>query len=165
MILGSPELEHLIVAVGLAAARTVPLAWLVPAFGGPHVPSHIRVGLGLGLAMLCLPSLRGVPLPGAGPAQFGRVAGLTLAASAQMLEAALGLAAPAVVALLLADLAMGAIGQAAPQIPLYFVAMPLKALIGVGAMLIALGALDSAMTAGFGSWAVLLDRAVRAWRP
>jgi flagellar biosynthetic protein FliR len=110
-------------------------------------------------------SYQAVPIAAsATPPQLGQVAGLALVASAQMMEAALGLAAPAIVALLLSDLAMGAIGQAAPQIPLYFVAMPFKALIGVGAVLISLGALDSAMTSGLGSWAVLLERAVAAWR-
>src|SRR4051812_23267815 len=63
--MGDPEISA--AAVGLGAARTLPIAWLVPAFGGPSVPAFIRVGLGLGLAVLCLPKLTG-QVPEAGPA-------------------------------------------------------------------------------------------------
>jgi flagellar biosynthetic protein FliR len=98
------------------------------------------------------------------PAGFAQAAALAVAASAQMLEAALGLAAPALVALLLADLALGALGRVAPQIPLYFVGMPLKALLGVGALLMAVGAIDQTLSAGFTGWAGLLTRAVAVWR-
>jgi flagellar biosynthetic protein FliR len=255
------DLESTLVAVGLGAARTVPLAWMVPAFGGPHVAAHLRVGIGLALSALCLPRLRG-QVPAGGPAlwvllvarevavgltlgyvaaslfraaelagrltdtlrganlaealsplseartsplgdvmsllavviflelgglghvaaalarsydavplaasvtggQLGRVAHVAVVASAQLLEAAIGLAAPALVALLLADLALGAIGRVAPQVPLYFVGMPLKALLGVGAVLVSLGAVDTALTHGFAGWAALFGRAVAAWR-
>jgi flagellar biosynthetic protein FliR len=254
-------LEDAVVAVGLGAARTVPVAWMLPAFGGPHVPAQVRVGLGLALAVLCLPALSGrapqagpllwilllgrevavgvtlgfvsslvfraaetagrltdilrganlaevlnpvaeertsplgdvtlllavvifLELGGLGhvaaalarsydavpvaasvrPAGLGQAAGLAMVASGQMLEAALGLAAPALVALLLADLALGAVGRVAPQIPLYFVGMPLKALLGVGAVLLSVGALDQTLTAGFQGWAGLLARAVAVWR-
>jgi flagellar biosynthetic protein FliR len=256
------ELEAGVAAVGLGAARTVPVAWMVPAFGGPGAPAPVRVGLGLGLAVLCLPRLAGQiptqagpalwllllarelavgltlgfvaslifraaesagrlgdllrgadyaevisPLSGArtspfgqatallaiviflelgglghlaaalgrsydavpiaasaAPAQLGRVATLVLAASAQMLEAALGLAAPVLVALLLADLVLGVIGRAAPQLPLYFVGMPAKALLGVGAALVGLGSLHAVLTDGFRGWAALVERAVTVWR-
>jgi flagellar biosynthetic protein FliR len=254
-------LELAVVAVGLGAARALPVAWMLPAFGGPHVPAQVRVAVGLALAVLCLPVLTGqvprlgplswilllgrevavgvtlgfvgslvfraaemagrltdilrganlaealdptsgertsplgdvtlllavviflelggpghvaaalarsyeaVPVAaGVRPAGFAQAAGLALAASAQMLEAALGLAAPALVALLLADLALGAVGRAAPQIPLYFVGMPLKALLGVGVVLVSVGALDQTLTAGFRGWAGLLARAVEVWR-
>lgn len=257
--MSEPEISA--AAVGLGAARTLPIAWLVPAFGGPHLSAPIRVGLGLGLAVLCLPRLAGqvpdagaalwvlllarelavgltlgfvaslifraaesagrltdvlrganlaevispvsggrtsplgeltallaiviflelgglgqlaqalgrsydaVPIgPTATPAQLGRVVALAVSASAQMLEAALGLAAPALVALLLADLVLGLVGRAAPQLPLYFVGMPLKALLGVGAALVAIAALDAALVAGFRGWTVLIGRAIEAWR-
>ena len=254
-------LDSSVAAVGLGAARTLPVAWMVPAFGGASVPAPIRTGLGLGLAVLCLPRLAGhVPevgpalwilllvrelavgltlgfvaslifraAEGAGrlsdifrganlaevispvsggassplgeltlllaiviflelgglghlavalgrsydavpvaatatPAQLGRVAGLVLAASAQMLEAALGLAAPALVALVLADLVLGVIGRAAPQLPVYFVGMPVKALLGVGAVLVGVASLDAALVGGFRGWAALLEKAVAVWR-
>lgn len=255
------ELESSVAAVGLGAARTVPLCWMVPAFGGRSTPALTRIGLGVGLAVLCLPRISG-QVPDAGPllwmlllareaavgltlgfvaslvfraaegagrltdvfrganlaevispvsggrtsplgeltallaiviflelgglghlatalarsydavpitaavtpAQLGRVVTLVLAASAQMLEAAVGLAAPALVALLLADLVLGLIGRAAPQLPLYFVGMPLKALLGVGAVLVAIATLDTALVAGFRGWLDLLGRAITVWR-
>jgi flagellar biosynthetic protein FliR len=254
-------LELAVLAVGLGAARTLPVAWMLPPFGGPHVPAQVRLALGVALAVLCLPVLTGqVPRAGplvwilllgrevavgvtlgfvgslvfraaetagrltdilrganlaevlnpiseertsplgdvtlllavviflelgglghvatalarsydavpvaalARPTGFAQAAALAVAASAQMLEAALGLAAPALVALLLADLALGALGRVAPQIPLYFVGMPLKALLGVGAVLVAVGAIDQTLTAGFQGWAGLLARAVAVWR-
>jgi flagellar biosynthetic protein FliR len=254
--------EGVLLAVGLGAARTVPVAWMIPAFGGPLVPAPVRVGSGLALALLCLPRLEGqvpggasallwgvlvarevavgltlgfvgslvfraaevagrltdilrganlaevlsplsqerssplgqitlllsvviflelgglgqvavalarsydaVPIAAAAsPAHFGRAAALAIAASGQMLEAALGLVAPALVALLLADLALGAVARAAPQIPVYFVGMPLKALLGVGALLVSVGALQQALGEGFRGWPALLARAVAVWR-
>jgi type III secretion protein SpaR/YscT/HrcT len=255
------ELESSLAAVGLGAARTVPVAWMVPAFGGRSAPALTRVGLGMGLAVLCLPRISG-QLPDAGPvlwllllareaavgltlgfvaslvfraaegagrltdmlrganlaevispvsggrssplgeltallaiviflelgglghlaaalgrsydavpiaasttpAQLGRVVAVVVAASAQMLEAAVGLAAPALVALLLADLVLGMVGRAAPQLPLYFVGMPLKALLGVGAVLVAMATLDTALVAGFRGWLDLVARAIAVWR-
>jgi type III secretory pathway component EscT len=248
-------------ALGLGAARTVPVAWMVPAFGGPSAPAALRIGLGLGLAGLCLPRLSGQvpdagaalwvlllareaavgltlgfvaslifraaetaglltdvfrganlaevisPVSGGGtsplgqmtgllaiviffelgglghlasalarsydavpiaatatPAQLGRVVSLLVGASAQMLEAALGLAAPALVALVLSDLALGALGRALPRLPVYFVGMPAKALLGVGAVLVGLGTLDATLVAGFRGWTALLEQAVAAWR-
>ncbi len=255
------DIERQIVAVGLGAARTMPVVWMMPVFGGPNVPAQVRVGLGLSLAVLCLPVLDGqVPQAGpalwllllarevavgltlgfvagtifraaemggrlvdilrganmaevlspvseertsplgnvmvflavvifleigglghvasalarsyeavpvaasASPAQLGRVAHLVLFSSVQLFEAALGLAAPALVALLIADLALGAIGRVAPQIPLYFVGMPLKALAGVGVVLVSLGAIDGTLTAGFRGWAQLFESGIQAWR-
>jgi flagellar biosynthetic protein FliR len=81
-----------------------------------------------------------------------------------LIEAAIGLAAPVLVSLLLADLALGALGRAVPQIPLYFVGMPAKALLGVGAMLAGLATLDSALTAGFRGFLALLERAAQLGR-
>jgi flagellar biosynthetic protein FliR len=255
------EVEGSALALGLGAARTVPVAWLVPAFGGPNAPSSVRVGMGLGLAVLCLPRLAGqvpdagpalwilllarelavgltlgfvaslifraaegagrltdtlrganlaevispvaggrtsplgelnallaiviflelgglghlalalgrsydaVPLAAsATPAQLGRVGALVLAGSAQMIESAVGLAAPALVALLLADLILGLVGRAAPQLPLHFVGMPAKALVSVGVVLVSLATLDTALVAGFRGWGALLERAIAAWR-
>lgn len=82
---------------------------------------------------------------------------LVVAASAKLLESALALAAPAVVALLIADLLLGALGRAAPSLPLFFVGMPAKALLGVGMVLLGVGALDGALTTGFRGFLVLLD--------
>jgi flagellar biosynthetic protein FliR len=99
------------------------------------------------------------------PAKGGALVGLVVLASAQILESAVALAAPAlVVALLLADLALGVVARMAPQVPVYFVGMPLKSLAGVGVVLLALGAIESALITGFRGWAALLERGVALWR-
>jgi type III secretion protein SpaR/YscT/HrcT len=251
------DFKTALVAFALGAARTVPLVWLIPAFGGPSLPARVRLALGFALASLCLPLLEGrvpsggpvlwvvlalresgvglvmgfvaacmfraveaagrltdvlrganlaeviapeqgshgsplgdlllllavvvflelggagylatalarsyeaVPFGAPGPASLHAAVLLVIAASAKLIEAALALAAPAVVALLLADLALGGLGRAVPQVPLYFVGMPAKALLGVGAMLAGLASMDSVLTVGFRGFLGLLERATR----
>jgi flagellar biosynthetic protein FliR len=46
-----------LLAVGLGAARTVPVTWLVSPLGGSRLPATARVGLGLLLAALASPAL------------------------------------------------------------------------------------------------------------
>ncbi len=262
MLPTADALENLLLAVGLGAARTIPITWLCPAFGGHHVAAPVRVGLGLALSLLALPHLTaGVP-SGQGPAFWillvtrelmvgltvgliasfvfraaesaGRItdilrganmaevltpvsdertsplgdlalllavviflelggvgylasalvrsyeavpvgvtapagalrdaAGLVMTASAKLIESAVGLAAPPIVAFLLADLALGAIARSAPQIPIYFAAMPIKALLGVGIALLGVGAIDAALVAGLPAWQDLILRAFRVWK-
>ncbi|MEO7670411.1 MAG: flagellar biosynthetic protein FliR [Polyangia bacterium] len=261
----SDSLQPVLLAVGLGAARTVPLTWLVPALGGPRVSAEIRVGLGLLLAVLCLPillpaatagaalgpltwivlfarellvgltvglcagaafraaeaagrlvdilrganlaevlsptsdertsptgdlylfvavvlflemggmrffmaalarSYEAVPVSGTVPVTaFRAAAALITATTAKLLESALGLAAPVLVALWVADVTLGVVGRAAPQIPVYFAAMPAKALLGLGMVLVGLGAVDAAWTAGFPAWMSLVEHAFSLWRP
>jgi len=118
------------------------------------------------LATALARSYEAVPLAAtwSGPARLHAAAFLVIVASAKLIEDAIGLAAPALVALLLADLALGALGRAVPQIPLYFVGMPAKALLGVGAVLAGLATLDSALTLGFRGFLVLLERAAQLGR-
>lgn len=85
-------------------------------------------------------------------------AGLVLSASAKLIESAIGLAAPVIVALLLADVALGFVGRITPAAPIYFVAMPLKALLGVGVVLLGLGALEAALVAGMPAWMRLAEQ-------
>jgi len=253
-------------ALALGAARTLPLAWLVPALGASRLPVTARVALGLLLSVLCLPSLLPVAastLAATGPvgallllgrellvgltvglcaaavfraaeaagrlvdvvrganlaevlaplsderaspmgdlylmlaivvflelgglrvfaAALGRsyeavpvglsaspvialrgAAALVTATVGKLLESALGLAAPVVVAMVLADAALGVIGRAAPQIPLTLAAMPAKALLGLGVALVGIGAVDAAFVAGFPAWNGLLERAFGVWR-
>jgi flagellar biosynthetic protein FliR len=256
------NLEQSVGLLGLGAARTVPLAWSIPVFGGPNLPAQIRIGLGLGLSALCFPLLvasppaggavawallatrevlvgvvmgfvcacmfraaeaageltdvlRGANLAGAlSPVGEGRTsplgalmlllaavvfleiggigrvvsalgrsyeaiplgaplalgershtaAMLVIVASAKLIEAAIGLCAPALVALLLADIVLGVIGRAVPSVPLYFVGMPLKALLGIGAVLLGLGGMDLAMQGGFRGFLELLQAAIRLGR-
>ncbi len=262
MDLDALDLERWLVALGLGAARTVPVTWMIPAFGGPGVAAPVRLGFGLALSLLCLPRIAGhvpvgsgpamwllllarevavgvsigflgscifraveaagritdtlrgasmsevispvsegrssplgemgllltvvifaelggfaqlataigrsydaVPIaPRAVPAQLGALAVLVTTSSAQILESALGLAAPAIVALLLADLVLGAICRVAPQVPVYFVGMPLKALAGVGIALVALAGLDGALVAAFHGWSGLIEKGFLLWR-
>jgi type III secretion protein SpaR/YscT/HrcT len=252
----------LLLALGLGAARTIPLAWLVPALGGPRVAGEVRIALGVMLAVLCLPALGAVPFDTLGPVGWalllarellvGLTVGLCVGAAfraaeaagrlvdlarganlaevlsplsdertsptgdlylflsvilflelgglrlfadalgrsyqavpvggaltarglapvamlvtssvAKLMESAVGLAAPVLVAAWLADVVLGMVGRAAPQIPLYFVAMPAKALLGLGLVLLGLGALDGALVAGFPAWTGLFERAFATWR-
>ncbi len=256
------DLEKWLWALGVGSTRAVPIAWLIPAFGGQNVPAQARMGLGLALAVLCLPqimpampdqagmmfwillmaresavgftvgfvgssifraaesagrlvdTLRGanmaevispvtegrssplgdiyllmttvifLEIGGVGfvsmalarsyeavplvltttPASFGAAARLALLTSAQLFESSLALAAPAVVALLLADVILGAIARMAQQIPVYFLGMPLKGLAGVGIVLIGLGAIQAALLDGFRGWVTLVERAFIVWR-
>jgi flagellar biosynthesis protein FliR len=118
------------------------------------------------LATALARSYEAVPLgvTATSPAGLREAALLIIVASAKLIESAVGLAAPALVALLLADLALGALGRAVPQLPLFFVGMPAKALLGVGAVLAGLATLDSALTVGFRGFLVLLERAAQLGR-
>lgn len=85
------------------------------------------------------------------------------AASARLIEAALALAAPVVVALWLTDLALGMVARVAPQVPVYFVGLPAKGLLAVGIVLVGLGAVEHALAAGQGTWLDLARRVLAAW--
>jgi type III secretory pathway component EscT len=251
------DLDPALARLGLAAARTMPLAWAVPIFGGPALPTGLRAGLGLGLAVLCYPGLTGSALPPSSLAwvlllgremvvgmvmafvfaamfraaqaagvlmdeargAYGKLARspvgqdqssplgvlmnllacvvflhigglrylatalarsydaipidatlrlgpgtqsaarLAMVASVKLIESAVGLAAPVLVALLLTDLALGAIGRAVPRVSVQFLGAPLRALLGLGAILLAVGALDVAVQAGFRGFFGLLTSA------
>ena len=105
-----------------------------------------------------------VPLVGPMGAPTLRVAAsVVVVSSARLLEAALALAAPVVVALWLTDLALGMIARVAPQVPVYFVGLPAKGLLAVGVVLLGLGALDHALTAELPAWMELARRWLAAW--
>jgi flagellar biosynthetic protein FliR len=93
-----------------------------------------------------------------------RAAGVVTLASARLIESALALAAPVIVALWLTDVTLGFVARAAPQIPVYFVGLPLKGLLAVGVVLAGLAALETAMSRGLASWMTLLERVMNAWR-
>jgi flagellar biosynthetic protein FliR len=259
------ELPRALLAVGLGAARTVPVTWLVSPLGGARLPAAARlafgfllaalaapalgaaaaragldhagggllffiiarellVGLGLGLvvsfafraaetagrlvdtlrgaslaevlvptsderasplgalyvllATLVFLELGGVPrlldallasydaVPLAGaltPTILRSAASVVIVASARVLEVAVALAAPVVVALWLTDLALGMIARVAPQVPVYFVGLPAKGLLAVGVVLLGLGALDHALAAQAPTWLELARRWLAAW--
>jgi type III secretory pathway component EscT len=51
------DIERWLWAIGIGSTRTIPIAWLIPAFGGQNVPPQARMGIGLALAVLCLPQI------------------------------------------------------------------------------------------------------------
>lgn len=250
------DIERELAIFAIGASRTLPLAWMVPVFGGPALPAAIRVGLGLVLGLLCFPLIASNPTPGNAVGWMlllfrevlvGTVMGfviacvfraveaagrltdvlrganlgetisplsderssplgslflllavvvflemggvgylatalahsyeamplagglrslnpqnavlLVMAASGKLFESALALAAPVLVTMLLTDLVLGALGRAAPSLPLFFVGMPAKALLGVGMVLVGLGTLDGVLTAGLGGFLNLLQKA------
>jgi type III secretory pathway component EscT len=258
---GGDMVQGLALVLALGAARTVPIVWLVPAFGGRALPFPVRLSIGLLLASFSLPQLmtgaagallrspslaawlliaarelltgatvglvvsfffraaeaaggladvlRGasfaevlapdsggrssptgalylilatviflelggigrlcvalarsyeaLPLGGGPPSAAGLQAQLqlVLVASAKLIESAVGLAAPVIVSLLLADLALGVVGRVTPALPVYFAAMPVKAVLSVGIVLLGLGALDAALVAGWPAWLALAER-------
>jgi flagellar biosynthesis protein FliR len=85
-------------------------------------------------------------------------------ASAKLIESALGLCAPVLVALLLAELALGLIGRVIPQLPITAWGAPLKPLLGAGVLLLGLGALQAAMQASFAEFLALVRSATGALR-
>jgi flagellar biosynthesis protein FliR len=122
---------------------------------------------GLGrLASALASSYQAVPiasaLKGGGAATtsagMSRAVELVVVASARLVEAAIGLAAPVIVALLLADLAIAAMARLTPAVPIHFAVMPLRALLGVGVVLLGLGALDAALAAAMAGWLGLAER-------
>jgi type III secretory pathway component EscT len=110
-----------------------------------------------------LSSYAAVPLAGGLDAGSARRAALVVVeASARLIASGLALAAPPIVAIWLTDLALGLVARAAPQIPVYFVGLPLKGLLAIALVLVGLGALQSAFAADSGIWLRLLGQAVSA---
>lgn len=70
--------------------------------------------------------------------------------TASVLSIGLQLAAPALIALLLTDLFFGIINRVAPQVNVFFLSMPVKMLVGIIVVLIALPVIASRMIFYFG---------------
>jgi type III secretion protein SpaR/YscT/HrcT len=121
---------------------------------------------GVGYVSLALArSYEAVPLTMTTTANsLGAVARLAAISSAGLLESALAFAAPAIVSLLLAEFALGAIARMAHQIPVYFLGMPIKGMTGIAVLLASLTALKSALVQGFQGWVGLIERAFAVWR-
>jgi flagellar biosynthetic protein FliR len=75
------------------------------------------------------------------------------------IAAALMLAAPAISAILLTDLAMGLLGRAAPQVGTAFMALPLRAAVGLAMVLLTLSVLFREVTAALWGAVALIDSA------
>lgn len=80
----------------------------------------------------------GAPLPGEAWAAIAE-RGMRWVAAALALT--VSVAAPAALALALMELTLGLLGRTAPQIPLHFAGMPLRAAVGVAGLLLTLGVL------------------------
>ncbi|MCB9557746.1 MAG: flagellar biosynthetic protein FliR [Deltaproteobacteria bacterium] len=72
-------------------------------------------------------------------ASLGQFSGLVIRLTADLFVLSLSLAAPVIVALLLTDLALGVINRFVPQINVFFLAMPLKAALGIAVVAVAGG--------------------------
>lgn len=104
-----------------------------------------------------LASYRALPIGAGISASATRgAAALVATASARVIASGVGLAAPAIVSLWLTDLALGLIARAAPQLPVYFLGLPLKGLLAIGLVLVGLGALEAALAGDLAGWLALL---------
>jgi flagellar biosynthesis protein FliR len=81
--------------------------------------------------------------------------------TAAVLSIGLQLAAPALIALLLTDLFFGIINRVAPQVNVFFLSMPVKMLVGIIVILIALPVLTSRMIFYFGETLRAFEYAIR----
>lgn len=111
-----------------------------------------------------LRSYQALPIGGVlGGGAAHRAAAIVTMASVKLIASGLALAAPVIVALWLTDLALGLIARAAPQVPVYFIGLPLKGLLAIGVVLVGLGALEAALAGDFGWWLRLFERTSAAF--
>lgn len=124
---------------------------LFAAFGG-----H-RLALGAfaeGLRIAPVGAGLGAPVSAALALEAAQFTGVALAF-------AVALAAPALVAIVLTEAALGLVARAAPQIPIFFAGMPLRAAVGIAATLLALAAITPQLPEAFHSALSLAERWVR----
>ncbi len=95
-------------------------------------------------------SYRLVPLDGpVVPATVGRLGSFASAAVASAVQAACGLALPVMAAVFLADCVLGLVNRQAPAIPVFFLGMPLKAILGIAATALSLASSGENLAALF----------------
>jgi flagellar biosynthesis protein FliR len=120
-----------------------------------------------GVPRLCealLDSYRVLPVGGGlGAGSARQAAAIVTAASARLIASGVALAAPVIVALWLTDLALGLVARAAPQVPVYFVGLPLKGLLAIGLVLVSVGTLEAVLAGDLGNWFRLLGRTTAAF--
>ncbi len=133
----------------LSGERTSPLGEL-------HVQVGLLVFLAIGGHRALILGLAGsyetIPLaafPGASSGLAPLASG-AIRLTADALLVGLLLAAPALVALWVSEIALGLLGRAAPQVGVHFVGMPLRAAIGLAMVLLALSAMMPAIAELFG---------------
>ncbi len=89
---------------------------------------------------------------------------MLIAGSTEMFQLALRLAAPAIVLALMLDVGVGVLARAMPRLQVFFVALPLKLIVGIFALIVSLQlfqALFSAMFNEFQEYVVTLLATVR----
>jgi type III secretion protein SpaR/YscT/HrcT len=92
--------------------------------------------------------------------QARRAALVVVLASARLVASGLALSAPVLVAVWLTDIALGLVARAAPQIPVYFIGLPLKGLLAVGVVLLGVGGLPALFAGHIAGWLGLLSRTI-----
>jgi len=75
------------------------------------------------------------------------------------LTLAVSFAAPALLALVVSDVALGLVARSAPQIPVHFAGMPLRSAVGIAALLLSLALLVPHLGELF-AWSARLVRAL-----
>ena len=78
----------------------------------------------------------------------------------EMILFAVSLAAPVIAALLLTDISLGWVNRFAPQINVFFLAMPAKALLGIAVLVVAVGGVAVALPASMEASLAQLQRAL-----
>jgi flagellar biosynthetic protein FliR len=110
-------------------------------------------------------SYQAVPLVGFPAAATVQGLGdLAVEATSRLILVTLGLAAPVLAALFLADLALGLVNRVAPQIQVYFLGMSLKGVLGVLVFLLALASVLQAVRGHFAEALESVGRALRLVR-
>lgn len=109
------------------------------AFGG-----HRLVLASLGETLIAIPPGTPVPADALGTLALG-AARIVVAA----LTAAVAFAAPAAALLIAVEIALGLVARTAPAIPMHFAGMPLRAAVGIAAVLLALSVLVPHLHAAF----------------
>jgi type III secretion protein SpaR/YscT/HrcT len=86
---------------------------------------------------------------------------LAVDATAQLILAAIGLAAPVLAAVVVADVVLGLVGRVSPQLQLYFIGLPVKAVLGILVLALTIGGIVTAMRGELGTASTVLQRALR----
>lgn len=101
--------------------------------------------------------------PSADAANAGELASGVAHLGGAALASALGLAGPAIVALVTTEIALGILNRAAPQMGVYFVGMPLRAAAGLLAAMLTIALLLPVLRDGAGEATQVLGRFLSAW--
>ena len=113
------------------------------------------------LAVALARSYEALPLGGGPPSAAAGVQAqlqLVLVASAKLIESAVGLAAPVIVACCWPTSLSASWGESRRRCRSTSRRCPLKAVLSVGVVLLGLGALDAALVAGWPGWLALAER-------